>query len=70
MNELNHNIPKAGQSGMPLRVTLHGPHSVLCKLSKALRVRINPSFNKQGPYIVVEEVTAREVMILAQILED
>jgi hypothetical protein len=69
MKESNRNTPGGGQDGMPSRLTLHGPHSVLRKVSKALRVRINPSLNKKGPYIVIEEVTSKEVTIIAQILE-
>ena len=55
---------------IPSRLTLHGPHAVLRKISRALRVRIDPGLDVHGPYVVIENVTPAEVMIIAVILEN
>lgn len=54
---------------MPSRLTLHGPHAVLRKISRALRVRIDPGLDVHGPYVVIDDVTPAEVAIIAQILD-
>lgn len=54
---------------MPSRLTLHGTHAVLRKISRALRVRIDPGLDIHGPYVVIDDVTPDEVMIIAEILE-
>lgn len=69
MNSTDFKAPMGIHCGAPLRLTLHGPHSVLRKVSKALRVRINPFIDEHGPYVVIEKVTPEEVMIIAQILD-
>lgn len=56
--------------GTPSHLTLHGPHSVLRKISRALRVRIDPGSDIHGPYVAIDDVTPAEVMIIAEILED
>ena len=55
---------------MPSRLTLHGPHAVLRKISRALRIRINPGLDIHGPYVVIDDVTPAEVMLIAEILND
>ena len=34
------------------------------------RVRIDPSMDKLGPFVVIDDVTSAEVLIIAQILEE
>lgn len=55
---------------LPARLKLHARHSVLRKMSTALRVRISPSMDIHGSYIVIDDVTPEEVSVIAQILGD
>ena len=64
------NVRDEAGGGQPARLQLYARHSVLRKISTALRVRISPSMDRLGPYIVVDDVTSAEVLIVAQILED
>lgn len=54
--------------GRPARLKLHATHSVLRKISIALRVRIGPSMDEHEPYIIIDDVTPEEVLIIAEIL--
>lgn len=65
-----HDVRNRAGSGPPARLKLHAKHSVLRKISTALRVRINPSMDELGPYIVIDDVTSAEMLIIAQIFED
>lgn len=68
--KLEHEVRNRAGGGLPARLKLHAKHSVLRKISKALRVRINPSMDKLGPYIVIDDVTSAEILIIAQIFEN
>lgn len=65
-----HDVRSRVGGGPPARLKLHAKHSVLRKISTALRVRIDPSMDKFGPYIVIDDVTSAEILIIAQIFED
>ena len=67
---LDSNVSGKVNGGTPSRLTLHGPHSVLRKISRALRVRIDPGLDVHGPCVVIDDVTPAEVMFIAEILED
>jgi len=56
--------------GRSARLKLHASHSVLRKISIALRVRISPSMDIHGPYIIIDDVTPEEVMVIARVLGD
>jgi len=64
-----HDVRNRAGGGPPARLKLHAKHSVLRKISTALRVRINPSMDKLGPYIVIDDVTSAEILIIAQLFE-
>lgn len=53
---------------MRVRLTLHGQHAVLRKVSRALNVRIWPAQDALGPHVIVEEGTAAELAAIVQIL--
>ena len=53
----------------PVRIVLHGPHGVLRKVSRALRVRISPGHDIHGPFVVLEAVTADEMAVITEILK-
>lgn len=57
------------RSDPPTVLKLHASHTVLKKISTALRVRIDLSMDKLGPYVVVDDVTSAEVLVISQILE-
>ncbi|MCF7779349.1 hypothetical protein GLP59_17215 [Sulfitobacter sp. M220] len=57
------------RSGPPTVLKLHASYTVLKKISTALRVRIDPSMDELGEYIVVNDVTSAEVLVISQILE-
>ncbi len=65
-----HDVRSRVDGGPPARLKLHAKHSVLRKISTALRVRIDPSMDEFGPYIVIDDVTSAEILIIAQIFED
>lgn len=56
-------------SGPPTVLKLHASHTVLKKISTALRVRIELSMDELGPYVVIDGVTSAEVLVISQILE-
>lgn len=68
--KLEDNASGQTSSGPPTLLKLHASHTVLKKISTALRVRIDPSMDKLGPFIVIDNVTSAEVLIIAQILEE
>jgi|3_EtaG_2_1085321.scaffolds.fasta_scaffold20190_2 hypothetical protein len=68
--KFEHSVRGQASGGLPARLKLHARHSVLRKVSTALRVRINPSMDELGPYVVIDDVTSADVLIIAQILED
>ncbi|MEM5544981.1 hypothetical protein WNY61_19815 [Sulfitobacter sp. AS92] len=68
--KLEYDVRNRAGDGPPARLKLHAKHLVLRKISKALRVRINPSMDELGPYIVIDNVTSAEILIIAQIFED
>jgi hypothetical protein len=70
LGKLEHDVRGQTCGGLPARLKLHARHSVLRKVSTALRVRINPSMDELGPYVVIDDVSSAEVLIIAQILED
>ena len=51
-----------------VRLTLHGPHRVLRRVSRALNVRIWPAQDELGPYVVVDEVKAPDLAAIFHIL--
>jgi len=57
------------RTGPPTVLKLHASHTVLKKISTALRVRIELSMDKFGPYVVIDGVTSAEVLVISQILE-
>ncbi|MFG6581447.1 hypothetical protein ACGYK1_18850 [Sulfitobacter sp. 1A13191] len=57
------------RSAPPTVLKLHASHTVLKKISTALRVRIELSMDKLGPYVVIDDVTSAEVLVISQILE-
>ena len=57
------------RSGPPAVLKLHASHTVLKKISTALRVRIELSMDKLGPYVVIDDVTSAEMLVISQILE-
>ena len=67
--KLEYDVRNRAGGGPPARLKLHAKHSVLRKILKALRVRINPSMDKLGPYIVIDDVTSAEILTIAQIFE-
>jgi hypothetical protein len=67
--KLEDNASGQTSSGPPTLLKLHASHTVLKKISTALRVRIDPSMDKLGPYIVINDVTSAEVLVIAQIFE-
>lgn len=62
------NASEQKSSGPPTVLKLHASHTVLKKISTALRVRIDPSMDKLGPYVVIDDVTSAEVLVISQIL--
>ncbi|MEP4986172.1 MAG: hypothetical protein ABJV68_00500 [Paracoccaceae bacterium] len=66
----DHDVRSRIAGGPPPRLKLHAKHSVLRKISTALRVRIELSMDEFGPYIVIDDVTPAEILIIAQIFED
>ncbi len=68
--KLKHEDRNRAGGRLPARLKLHAKHSVLRKISTALRVRISPSMNVLGPYIVIDDVTSAEILIIAKIFED
>ena len=66
----DHDVRSRVAGGPPPRLKLHAKHSVLRKISTALRVRIELSMDEFGPYIVIGDVTPAEILIIAQIFED
>lgn len=68
--KLEHDVCNRVGGGLPARLKLHAKHLVLRKISTALRVRINPSMDERGPYIVIDDVTSAEMLIIAQIFDD
>jgi len=66
----DHDVRSRVGGGPPPRLKLHAKHSVLRKISTALRVRIELSMDEFGPYIVIDDVTSAEILIIAQIFED
>ncbi|SEP66466.1 hypothetical protein SAMN05428995_101440 [Loktanella sp. DSM 29012] len=53
----------------PVRLVLHGPHGVLRKIARELRVRISPGHDIHGPFVVLEAVTADEMAVITEILK-
>ena len=68
--KLEHDVRNRAGGGLPARLKLHAKHLVLRKISTTLRVRINPSMDEFGPYIVIDDVTSAEILIIAQIFKD
>ncbi len=68
--KLEHEVRNRAGGGLPARLKLHAKHLVLRKISTALRVRINPSVDELGPYVVIDDVTSAEILMIAQIFED
>ena len=70
LGKLEHDVRNRAGGGLPARLKLHAKHLVLRKISTTLRVRINPSMDEFGPYIVIDDVTSAEILIIAQIFKD
>lgn len=68
--KLKYDVRSRACGGPPARLKLYAKHSVLRKISKTLRVRINPSMDTLGPYIVIDDVTSAEILTIAQIFEN